>query len=393
MKKWLLIGLVLVIALSVALVACGKSEAPTETPGEGKLVTAGTVQIPDGPKIKVVFNGPPELEVSWQELGTTGIYGWVIQLDGTLKNASNETVTFSEIAYLLDGYQVAYDNGPSTYGQVLAPGEEMRVLKGVDIYSEKTKVLEVKINGFEKIGGPATTPSPTPAPTPTLAPANFSSWAEAAISWGKAKGGSYEWYDEENNQGYCLRFVANAFRQRGPEPEGEWNSAWEASQNLTRYDEEAQKAPRGSLIFFGKTADNRYGHVGIYLGNGKLIHAYGKVRIDDIDQVRNLDKGQLIGSYIGWAYPPEKWRPTKIAEVSLGPLLGPVGTEVTVNGAGFTAGGLVSISYDLTIVVTTTADSSGAFSATFIVPFGPRGNHTITVTDGTNTKQFIFCVE
>jgi len=43
-----------------------------------------------------------------------------------------------------------------------------------------------------------------------------------------------------------------------------------------------------------------------------LIHAYGKVRIDDIDQVKSLDKGRLIGAYIGWAYPPEKWRPAPL---------------------------------------------------------------------------------
>lgn len=140
-------------------------------------------------------------------------------------------------------------------------------------------------------------------------PADFGSWAEATISWAEARVGSYEWYDEEEKQGYCLRFVANAFRQQGPEPEGDWNSAWEASRELELRHEQPRLAPRGALIFFESTKDNPFGHVGIHLGDEKIIHTYGKVRIDTIKDVPNLDSGTLIGPYMGWAYPPEKWRP------------------------------------------------------------------------------------
>lgn len=139
-------------------------------------------------------------------------------------------------------------------------------------------------------------------------PINFYSWSEAAIDWALEKVGNREWSN------YCLRFVANAFRQQGPEPEGEWHSAWEASQNLALCEQDHIGAPRGALIFFGQTEKNQNGHVGIYLGNGKLLHAYGSVRIDDLDEVKTLENGYLIGPYIGWAYPPEKWRPAPTPE-------------------------------------------------------------------------------
>lgn len=147
---------------------------------------------------------------------------------------------------------------------------------------------------------PAPAPAPTPTPTSTPKPVDFELWADAAITWAKDHIDSYEWYDFKEEQGYCLRFTANAFRQRGPEPEGEWDSALQASQNLVLYEqEEVQKPPRGALIFFDRTNDNKDGHVGIYMGDGRIIHSYGKVRIDNVEQVGKLDQGRLIGSYLG----------------------------------------------------------------------------------------------
>jgi hypothetical protein len=83
-----------------------------------------------------------------------------VHLIGTLRNVSDQPVKFSEIGFLFDGYQVAF-----IYGQTLEPSEEMEIMKGFPGYSENTKVLEVRIKGFERIEGSAGTQEPT-TPTP-----------------------------------------------------------------------------------------------------------------------------------------------------------------------------------------------------------------------------------
>jgi len=75
---------------------------------------------------------------------------------------------------------------------------------------------------------------------------------------------------------------------------------------------------------------------------------------------------------------------------SLNQATGNVGTKLTVNGTGFT--GTVSIKYDNAEVAQATAHA-GAFSATFSVPPSVGGNHTITVSDGTNIEQLTFTME
>ena len=165
MKKWLIIGVViLVIGGLIGFFAARAGGPGAETPSEGKTETAGTIQVPDGPKIKVVFTGPPELEVSWEKLGMAPD-GFQVQVIGTLQNVSNQSVTFSEIGFLFDGYQVDYITG-----RTLNPGETMKIMKGFPGYSEETKVLEVKVKGFQILGNSTTTPPATiePAkPTPT----------------------------------------------------------------------------------------------------------------------------------------------------------------------------------------------------------------------------------
>jgi uncharacterized protein YgiM (DUF1202 family) len=42
---------------------------------------------------------------------------------------------------------------------------------------------------------------------------DFSLWSEEAIKWGENHSGSEDWWDDTAKQGYCLRFVANAFMQ------------------------------------------------------------------------------------------------------------------------------------------------------------------------------------
>ena len=53
----------------------------------------------------------------------------------------------------------------------------------------------------------------------------------------------------------------------------------------------------GDLVFFDK--NERIGHVGIALGNGKVIHSHGMVRIDDLTKegIFNSDTGQKSHNY------------------------------------------------------------------------------------------------
>jgi len=78
---------------------------------------------------------------------------------------------------------------------------------------------------------------------------------------------------------------------------------------------------------------------------------------------------------------------------SLSDTTGHVGTNVTVSGIGFEVGKTATITYDDTEVDKTTVKTDGTFSATFRIPPSSGGEHTVVVTDGTNTQQFTFAME
>lgn len=72
---------------------------------------------------------------------------------------------------------------------------------------------------------------------------------------------------------------------------------------------------------------------------------------------------------------------------------GHVGTEITISGVGFIAGRTVTITYDGNQITTTNVNTDGTFSAAFQAPASSGGDHSITATDATNTKQFTFTME
>ena len=84
---------------------------------------------------------------------------------------------------------------------------------------------------------------------------------------------------------------------------------------------------------------------------------------------------------------------TIAASINLSPTTGDVGTEMTVSGTGFIAGGTVTINYDAAEVATAPTASDGAFSATFNAPASKGGAHTITAADGTVTMTATFTME
>jgi hypothetical protein len=79
------------------------------------------------------------------------------------------------------------------------------------------------------------------------------------------------------------------------------------------------------------------------------------------------------------------------AEMS--PTTGNVGTQITVTGSGFAAGGTATVDYDGTEVTTASIASDGTFQATFSAPASKSGNHTVYVSDGTSTEEFTFTME
>jgi len=84
---------------------------------------------------------------------------------------------------------------------------------------------------------------------------------------------------------------------------------------------------------------------------------------------------------------------TIVAGASLNKTTGNVGTGLIVSGTGFIVGGTVTIKYDALEVATTTTNTTGAFSIIFNVPVSISGQHLVTVSDGTNTKQLAFTME
>ena len=72
---------------------------------------------------------------------------------------------------------------------------------------------------------------------------------------------------------------------------------------------------------------------------------------------------------------------------------GKTGSDLIITGAGFAAGGTVTIEFGDEILDTVAADASGIFVAVLKVPSAKAGEHTITISDGTNTDEVTFTVE
>ncbi len=79
--------------------------------------------------------------------------------------------------------------------------------------------------------------------------------------------------------------------------------------------------------------------------------------------------------------------------VSLGVLSGPVGSNVTVSGAGLSAGAPVTVAWDSTTTVCAgAANASGGFECNFTVPFSAAGDHTVEVVQNSPVGSSLFQV-
>jgi len=79
--------------------------------------------------------------------------------------------------------------------------------------------------------------------------------------------------------------------------------------------------------------------------------------------------------------------------VSLSATTGDIGQGIVMGGAGFKPDKAVTIEYDGKALTTITTDSNGVFAAAFTVPPSKSGDHTLTISDGTATKELTFTIE
>jgi len=121
-------------------------------------------------------------------------------------------------------------------------------------------------------------------------------------------------------------------------------------------------------------------------------------------EVEDKDENTDSAKFTVTSAPPPSTGPTpepspspaptpSVTTVTINANNGPVGAQLVLGGAGFEAGGTVTIKYDGEEVNKVSADANGIFVAAFQVPASKSGARAIVVTDGTNTHELTFTVE
>lgn len=154
-----------------------------------------------------------------------------------------------------------------------------------------------------------------------LAPATARADAtsDRAVSWALAQQGSHKW------DWYCLAFTSDAYQKAGVSPT-RYYSARTAAATLNAAANLGRPAPKGAFVFYRYGA---YDHVGISLGDGRIVHDFGSKGVVVTSENIGLAK-------IGWAVPRTS------PQVSLGS--SSVDTRATQldvypGAAGFSTGG------------------------------------------------------
>ena len=125
-------------------------------------------------------------------------------------------------------------------------------------------------------------------------------YGQNAIRWAKGQ------LDSTAYSTRCLAFVEDAIeRANGLEMFG----GDYAAESARLYDAAANSSepPFGALVFYDTVGElfgsrRNWGHVGLGLGGGEVIHAWDKVRIDDYRQLASLTPApgwEPLG-FVGW---------------------------------------------------------------------------------------------
>lgn len=144
-----------------------------------------------------------------------------------------------------------------------------------------------------------------------------------------------------------------------------------------------------------------------YTANAKVIFYWDNVRVEN--DVTTDAKGSF--SYDAFTVPanaPRGSHSIKVQDTSsnvttvavtigekinLTPDSGAVSEKITVSGTGFPVKTALTVKYDDAQVATFNSDIFGAFSADIIIPGSIHGEHTVTVTEGSNSVSQPFIVE
>lgn len=122
-----------------------------------------------------------------------------------------------------------------------------------------------------------------------------------AIAWAEAHLGSKAY------NGMCLSFIEDAVEESNHLELWGGSSAAESA-SLYHAEEHTGVPDKGAFVFYrcsgmadGEKVD--WGHCGLCIGDGRIIHAYGEVRVDDYLAVEKLTPPPTWepNAYIGWA--------------------------------------------------------------------------------------------
>ncbi|MCH5186837.1 MAG: peptidoglycan-binding protein [Oscillospiraceae bacterium] len=118
--------------------------------------------------------------------------------------------------------------------------------------------------------------------------------AESIVKWARSKLGSLNWYRWDSKKGkyqnYCQGFVADAYAGGTGKARVSANTATDAERQW-KVSTSKDNIPLAAAVYFSGSA----GHVGIYSGNGKVIHAWGK---NGVVETPLADAGK----WHGWGY-------------------------------------------------------------------------------------------
>jgi hypothetical protein len=155
---------------------------------------------------------------------------------------------------------------------------------------------------------------------------------------GDHRGGAISWALTQRNlkkwAWRCERFVEEAYGIRG-----QFTTAAAAAAKLHPHPGSVKAAPRGSLLFFAADKYNRrFGHVGLSLGDGKMLSALTRVTTTDVAGSPYWRK-----LYVGWADAPDTW-PGRIPP-SPGPTTADpdASVRITAPAPGQTVAGVIQV--------------------------------------------------
>jgi len=126
-------------------------------------------------------------------------------------------------------------------------------------------------------------------------------YVDRALRW------AMEALDSTEYQTLCLKFVEDAYEISNDVELDGYSTAKESAE---AYDaqENIGLPPRGAYAFYdcwGTIEGKRrnWGHVGLSMGDGRVIHAWDRVRVDQYLDIQDLDAGPgwTRPEYIGWA--------------------------------------------------------------------------------------------